>query len=482
MILPQQQRPKLVITQTIRAALALGIRQVAVQCINLLGGVILARLLSPKDFGIYAITIFILNFLISFGGSGIAANLIRRPEEPTIEDYRTVFSFQQAIVLGLCLILWLAAPIIAVCYNLPPSSKWIFRLIAAAFLITSFMVVPEVKLERQLRFDKLALVEISQTLVFYTLTIFMAWYGYGAFSFAVALVFRAIIGALVVNLLSPWNLSWEWDWHRVRKHLSFGLSFQGALFVSLLKDSITPIFIGIFLGMQDVGYINWAQMVAAYPVLVLMSFQRIYLPAFAKMQSHRTHLSSFVEHVILITNAITAPLAVVTFVLITPITEIVFGVKWLEALDLFYLLWIANIFVPTATPLLGLLNAIGCSHITFRFTVIWMLGTWLLGVPFIWFLGSIGFALANVIVQLTNLSLYRIAKNYVPFNINILPIWFISICSGLLLLLINNTLPITSKFQLVFYCFTFIAFNMLLFLAIYRKKISSAIQWVREYD
>lgn len=474
-----QQPPKLVITKAIRAVFALGFRQVVIQVVNLLGGILLARLLSPKEFGIYAIVTFTMNFMVSFAGSGIAANLIRQDEEPTIKDYQAVFSFQQAVVTCLCLILWLAAPLISACYNLPSDDKWIFRLIAIAFFATSFMVIPEVMMERKLCFDKLAVLEVSQTIVFWGSTLLLVWRGWGTLSFAIALVFRSIAGIFIAYQVSPWNLGWKWDWKVARKHLSYGILFQGALFVSLIKDSITPIFIGLLLGMRDVGYINWAQMVAAYPVLVLMAFQRVYLPAFARMQSHKEQLSVFVEHTIMITNAITAPLAIITMILIVPLTEIMFGAKWLGALNIFYFLWVANIFVPTATPLLGLLNAIGCSQVTFRFALIWMFGTWLLGVPLIWFLGSIGFAVANALIQLTNLILYRTANKYLTFRIKIIKIWCISLCLAPLLFLFQRLAPVTSWLQLVTFVIGYIGLYTSILMYLYRYKIRDMLVLIR---
>ena len=89
------------------------------------------------------------------------------------------------------------------------------------------------------------------------------------------------------------------------------------------------------------------------------------------------------EQVLRATNGLVAPAAILTLVLIEPLTKYVFGQKWLAALPLFYLLWGANIFVPTASPVFALLNALGHSRTTFKFAVIWMAGTWVLGAPLV---------------------------------------------------------------------------------------------------
>ncbi|MHB1041907.1 MAG: hypothetical protein ACYC0Q_03615, partial [Eubacteriales bacterium] len=144
-----------------------------------------------------------------------------------------------------------------------------------------------------------------------------------------------------------------------------------------------------------------------------------------------------------------------SLIFIEPITRYIFGEKWLEALPLFFLLWGANLFVPTATPLLGLLNALGHSQITFNFTLLWMLATWLIGTPLIIRYGAIGFAIANLLVQFTNFYLYKVAKRLVPFRIIsiIKTVWVLAAGINLFLYLSQHIFPINSLVSLLIYIF-----------------------------
>ncbi len=424
--------PQAIWLKAVQSAAALGVRQVLVQGLNALTGIILARLLSPGDFGLFGIITFVLTFLVAFGDVGLGASLIREAAEPSEDDYRSVFAAQQVLVLTVFALAWFAAPILAHVYHLPPRQALLFRLVALSIVFTSFQVIPSVRLERHLEFQKLAGVEIAQAVVYNGVTIVTALAGMGPLSFALGLVSRSVAGAVIISVVSPWRIGWRWDFENIRRHLKFGLPYQGIAFTSLLKDSIAPIFIGLTLGTADVGYLSWAGMVAAYPVLALMVLQRVYLPAFARMQAHPEQLGPFVEKVILATNALVAPLAVFTFALIRPITLTVFGAKWLVALPLFQLFWLANIFVATATPVMGLLNALGHSRTTFGFAVGWMLGTWGVGVPLILWLGPIGFAVANVVVTLSAPYMFRLAQREVRFRILrvVAPGWILAAAIG----------------------------------------------------
>jgi O-antigen/teichoic acid export membrane protein len=425
--------PGAVVRKAVQSVMALGLRQILNVGMSSLGGILLARLLSPPEFGLFAVVTFLLTFLMTFGDAGLAASLIRQAHEPIDEDYQAVFTVQQVLVASVVILFWLVSPVVASAYHLPPRDSWVFRLVALSLLCTSFQVIPAARLERHLSFEKLAIVEVAMSFVFYSTAVGLAWKGVGTLSFAIAMLARSITGAILVNRASPWRIRWRWDWERARVHLRFGVPYQGIGVISLLKDSITPVFVGLLLGAASVGYINWAQMVAAYPVFVLMILQRVYLPAFSRLQQHKEALSRFVEQVLRATNGLVAPVAILTLVSIEPLTKFVFGPKWLAALPLFYFLWAGNIFVPTATPLFALLNALGHSRTTFKFALIWMLGTWVVGAPLILAFGMIGFAIANLCVQSTNLMLYRVAQSHVSFRIlpMIVPCWCVALAMGL---------------------------------------------------
>ena len=429
--------------KTVHGGIALGIRQVLVQGSRIVCGIFLARMLTPGQFGIYAIVLYLQSFFTAFGDAGLAASLIRQQEEPEAEDYAAIFTVQQLLVCALSLALWLAAPWAAAKYHLHPADAWLFRLVAISFLITSFMVIPLVRLERHIAFPQVAVIESAQAIVFNVGAVLLAWRGWGGYAFAGALLLRAITGTVLANIISPWRMRWRWDWLRIRSHLAFGVPYQGIQLTSLLKDSVAPIFIGLLLGMAQVGYVTWAMMIAAYPVLVLFVLQRLYMPAFARLQTEPVRLAALVENVLWATNAIAAPLAVLTLVLIVPITNILYGSKWLVALPLFYFFWAANLFVPTATPAMGLLNAFGKSKTSLAYALIWMAGTWLVGAPLIYRYGALGLAVATLVVQFSNFGLYRAAQRLVSFRIYavITPVWAVAGTCGLLLYWMCLCLP-----------------------------------------
>lgn len=451
------------------------------QGLNLIGSIVLARILSPAQFGLFAIVTFILSFLLAFGDAGLGASLIREAKEPGENDYRAVFTAQQALVAGVVVISWLVSPAIARAYGLPPGNAWLFRLIALSLLFTSFQVIPSIRLERHLRFDRLAIVETGMALVFNVTAVAMAVMGFGAFSFAWALVLRSLAGAILAYAVSPWLPRWHWHWGLIKQHLSFGIPYQGFNFVCLLKDSMNPVFIGIILGPAQVGYINWAILVASAPTLALMALRRVYLPAFARLQDQPESLRQFVEHVIRAVNALYAPVAMLTLAMIKPITRVVFGSKWLAAVPLFYLFWVASVFSPTAMAAVAVLNAVGRSRTPLVFVTLRTVLVWVVGAPLVLILGSAGYALADCISQTLNVYLFRRAQSSVRFSIlaTNLPPWAWAGVVGLGAFAVSERWSPTGPAGLALQLFAALVIYFLGLIAFYPALARKAWVWIR---
>ncbi len=409
----------------VRGGGLLGLRQVFAQGLNLAGYALLARMLGPTEIGVLGVVLFLLAFLGTCGGAGLQASLIRLPDEPTADDYRAVFTLQQAILGTIALAAFLAAPWLAALYGRPPEEIWLFRLLGVTLFVTSFQAIPAAKLERRLDFGKVALVEVSQALVYNVVVVALVWMGLGTASFAVALLARATTGAALASVVSPWSARPLWDWRRAREFLRIGAPLQGTVVVSQLKDSITPIFIGLAAGTAAVGYVQWAQTLAAGPLWASMVLSRVYLPTFARVQREPATLARFVTAAVRATHALVAPCAVLILALIEPITTIVFGSQWLPAVPIFRILWLCNLVVPTSTALLAFLAALGDTRTSLRFALLWLVTTWALGVPLVLALGGIGYALANAGVLATNLLLFRVAQARVDVRLvpATAPIW-----------------------------------------------------------
>lgn len=429
----------------VRGGGLLGLRQVFAQGLNLAGYALVARLLGPAELGVLGIALFVLGFLGTCGGAGLQASLIRLPDEPTAKEYRAVFTLQEAIMGVIALGAIVAAPGLAALYGRPPAEAWLFRMVGVTLVVSSFQAIPAAMLERRLAFGKVALVEIAQALAYNVVLVALVWAGFGTASFGAALLARAATGALLATLASPWPARPLWDWQRARGFLRVGAPLQGTVLVGQLKDSITPIFIGLAAGAAAVGYVQWAQTLAAGPLWASMVLNRVYLPTFAAVQREPATLARFAAVAVRATHALVAPGAILLLALAEPVTRLVFGPQWLPALPIFRLLWLANLVAPTTTVVLALLAALGDTRTSLRFAFVWLVATWVFGVPLVLLAGGLGYALANTAVLTTNVFLFRLARARVALHLAAatVPVWLWAAAVGVVVHLAERLRPCT---------------------------------------
>lgn len=439
-LVPQNITSAAIRPRALRGAAILGLRQVATALVTLVGGVWLARLLSPREFGYYAIAVLVLAFVGSLGDGGLGASLIREPHEPDRHELNMVFTAQLTLASLLAVVGWIATPLLGGAFHLPSAGIHLILIALGTPIIGTLKTVPTILLERQVKYGAIGLSGVVESISFNAVAIAFAATGFGVSGLGYGLIAGAVAGVVTLGVLSPWRPEFTWDLEGIRHHLRFGLPYQGITLISLAKDSISPVFVGLFLGATQVGYVEWAGRLAAYAVLAMFIVQRLLLTTLSRVQHDVHEFAALVAAALRYANAVVAPFAVVTLVFAHPITDLVFGHKWEPALGVFWYLWAANLVVPTATVSMAALNALGESTLTFRFAVLWMVTTWALGVPCILAFGFVGFGIANLLVQFTNFWFFKVASRRfpLPWVRSAAPSWLVAGAFGLVGLAISR--------------------------------------------
>ena len=381
---------------TLRATASILARQVGVHGLNLLGAVLLARLLSPSQFGLYTVILFAGMAINMLASPGLASDLLRRPRVPKA-GAESFFAIKIAAALFVAAAVWRASPWLVRRYSLGSDYTLVFYGIAVGTALVPLQFLPRLHLEHALRFDKVAVVEVCQALAFNGTALALTFAGHPLAALSAALPARSAVGAAAYAIAHPWRA-----WPRIalvglRPHLRFGLEIQVANLVSIVKDSLNPLVIGAYLGVAAAGQVRWALLVAGAGGIAVTALQRAYLPLFARLSSDVRRLRQAVETAILLANSVIAPISVITFAAIYPITAIVFESKWLPALPLFYVLWCGNLISGVGYPLTALLNSSGRSDTTLRFAILYAAVLWLVTVPLLLVLHTpMAFAIGSV--------------------------------------------------------------------------------------
>ncbi len=400
-----------------KGVFTLTFRRLILKVIDTIGIIVLARALTQDVFGVFGIISFVVfTFLSFFSDIGFGAALIQKKEELTDDDTRTTFTIQQSLVTLILIIAWVTSVPVANFYDLGLQGSWLIRVLSLSLFFTSFKTIPSIILERQLKFEKLVIPEIIETVVYNLIAVYMALQGYGVWSLVIAILARTLTGALALNLLSPWNIGWSFSRKSVKALLSFGVPYQLNSVLALIKDNITPTLIAYWYGPAAVGFVNLAQNIATRPMEIINIVSRVMFPAYSRIQHDTERLRRWIEKSVSFMAYLYMP--AITGLLITakPILEYLYAdksAKWLPSLPTL-LLFLAGAYpIIITTTYTNALYALGKPKVVLSLMAIYTVLTWGLGAPLIYKYGFVGIAMAGFAITYLTLPIVVAQMNKV---------------------------------------------------------------------
>ncbi len=375
-------------------------RQVILQGLTFVGSIILARVLTPADFGLYAIATFLVGTISILGEFGLAASLIQRKAELRDLDLQVGFTLQQALTSAIVLVVFLLAPWMAALYpSAPPETVWLVRVLALSLYLTSWRSMSALQLERHLRYDRLARIEILETLSYQGIAVVLAVAGFGVWSFIWATLARGILGTVATFLCAPWRVRLSFDRAVAAGLLRYGIPFQIQTLGNGLAGWVTPLMIGRLLGPAAVGYVTWASTNGRKPLLLVESVIRVAFPHFARIQDDRPQVERVLSRYLCALLLPSGLWFVMLLIAGTPLVTLVYTAKWLEAVPCL-LIFAAAIGLDVVGWVTGIaLNSLGLINHTTRIVTIRSLCNLLLAIPLIYWFGYLGAAVAYLVAQ-----------------------------------------------------------------------------------
>ncbi len=405
--------------RSIHGVFALVSRTFFIQIISLVVITVLYAVLDQSEIGVFFLVSASIAFLSYFSDIGLAAALIQKKEALTDEDLKTTFTIQQALVITVCAVALVLSGFVGSLYKLDSSGVMLFQALVISFFLSSLKTIPSILLERELRFDKLVIPQIIETIVFNVVVLIFALKGYGVMSYAYAVLARGISGLIVMYVIAPWRIGISFSKEVAKKLLSFGLPFQSNSILALLKDDLLILYMGTVLPLTQIGYIGFAQRWAYTPLRLIMdNMIRITFPSFSRLSHDAHHLGIAIEKSLFVTVALIFP-ALTGLALLAPyfIEYIPKYQKWEPALLSLSFFAVNAALSSISTPLTNALNAIGKVKITLYLMVFWTIATWVLTPLAIFWLGFNGVAIASAVIATSVVGVIFIVKRYISFNL-----------------------------------------------------------------
>jgi O-antigen/teichoic acid export membrane protein len=346
--------------------------------------VVLARMLTPADFGMVAMVTAITGLASAFADLGLSEATIQR-KEITHDQISALFWINVAIGLGLTLITAALAPVMA-WFNREPRLEDIAFLLSLTFLIGGLRVQPDALLKRQMRFSSLAIRDVASYLLAVPVAITMAWRGAG---------YWAIVALPLTVNLTQMMLSWvmvEWRPGLPRKDaqvgsmVAFGGNVAASYLIFNLNRSADNVLIGWYWGATPLGLYSRAYNLLLLPVRQLNApAASVAIPAFSKLQNDPERFARYYLRAINLITWISTPLFGFLFVAAQPIIILVLGAKWREAAPVFQILAISALGQMLFESIVWLLVSRGQSgrllKLLFSISPL-IIGSFVIGLPF----------------------------------------------------------------------------------------------------
>lgn len=308
-------------------------------------GVILARLLEPEDFGVYALISFfvVLSEVFTDGGMGVA---LVQQKSITDEDRSFVFSVNLSISIASYLILWFSAPWIAQYYS-SPGMKLMIRVLSIKIIIESLRIVPFAELRRNLNFKRLSIGRVTGVIVGGIAGITLVFFNGGIW----CLIIQQLVASSIISLLYfsfvPWKPQIRFSSPHVKQLLNFGIGILSLAVLNKLSRSIYTLIIGKRFTKEDLGFYNRALSLEEMTVQTgIMTLGDPSSTVMYRLQSDIGELRNFACHMLQLIGILLFPLLIGLACVSDQMVECVLGSKWLPS-----------------SPLLKILCANGCFYV-----------------------------------------------------------------------------------------------------------------------
>ena len=424
------------------------------QGIQFIVGVILARLLGPREFGLIGMITIFIALSRTFINSGFSSALIQK-KNCTQTDYSTVFYYNLAIGLVLFLLLYFSAGLISDFFG-EPELKWLIRVLGIELILGSATLIQGTTIVKRIDFKLQAKIVVISGVLSGIIGIVMAYTGFGVWS----LVARSLSGTLFRSLFlwfwNRWCPSWVFSVKSFKELFGFGSKILASRLIDTAYNNIYYLIIGKYFSAQELGFYSRAQSFASLPSKNLNSIMsRVTYPVLSQMQDNdeflREGYKRMIKNIMFISLILMAILAAVA----EPMVISFIGEKWRTSIIYLQLLCFPGMLYPLHALNLNMLNVKGRSDLFLKLEIIKKI----MVVPFVVIGVLYGIKIMILGMWINSLIAYYLNSYYSGRLINysfkeqvtdIFPSFLLALTVGFFVYIIGSLVPATYPVKLTF--------------------------------
>jgi PST family polysaccharide transporter len=331
-------------TTVVKGGFALIISQGTSFALSMISAVVLARLLTPYDFGIIGMVTVFLNFLFIFKDIGLAHATIQK-DEINNSQISTLFWINGIISISLGVILVASSPLVAMFYEQPELIA-VMSALSIPFILEGFAIQHNALLRRHFKFTTLAVIDITSRIIHLVVAIVMAVLGYSYWSLVGGSIARSVVLLLLTYATCPWMPGRIKRGAGVRGMLKFGGHVTVGHFMAYLASNLDKILIGKFMGAAQLGLYNKAHHLLIVPLSqIKLPLTNLSLPVLSSLKHEPARYQSYFNKLLDISISVALPLCIYSFIESEFLILLILGPQWVEAGQIFKILAVGGIFV-----------------------------------------------------------------------------------------------------------------------------------------
>ena len=339
------------------------------QFVTLIVSIVLARILTPSDFGTVSLIMVFTTILQVFVDSGLGTALIQKKDADDL-DFSSVFYFNFAICLILYLGMFIASPFIAKFYK-DISLTPIIRVISLTIVMSGVKGIQQSYVSRNMLFKKFFFATLGGTLFSAVLGIGMAYAGFGVWSIVAQQLSNTAIDTLILWITVDWRPKRMFSWQRLKSLLSYGWKLLVSSLLDTIYNNLRNLIIGKIYTSSDLAYYNQGD---KFPKVIVMninaSIDSVLLPSMSGEQENKERVKSMTRRAIKTSTYFMAPLMMGLLFCAEPIVRLLLTDKWLPCVPYLRIFCFTYMFYPIHTANLNAIKAMGRSDLFLKLEII----------------------------------------------------------------------------------------------------------------
>lgn len=331
--------------------------------------IILARLLSPEEYGIIAIVAVFIQLANVFVQSGFNTALIQKKDADEI-DFSSVLYLSLGVAAILYCIIFITAPLISNFYNNSALTK-VFRVLSLTLFIGAFNSIQNAYISRNMLFKKLFVSSLGAVTISGIVGIIAAYCGFSVW----ALVLQQLTNQFTISVILWFTVRWRprkfFSVTRVKSLFAYGSKLLASSLLDTLYNNLKPLIIGKMYTPNMLGYYNRGDL---FPHVIVTningSIQSVMLPALSAHQENKTRVRQMVRRSIKTNSFLIFPMMMGLAAVAEPMIKIVLTDKWLPAVPFLRICCFTYALWPIHTANLQAINALGRSDIFLKLEII----------------------------------------------------------------------------------------------------------------